>query len=232
MIEREQEYRQWVIRNRNVEMNTVDAYVKYLNHVSENIGVAISPRNLSTQDDIERICAILIQRKIAPHNRSNWKTAMRRYTEMVVADFSKGITNHTETISDAIDDLDAWPEGIAKPEKVNRSVSTYPRNVEVRRAVLSRAKGRCEFCGEEGFIMQDGNRHYLEAHHIITLANDGSDTVENVIALCPKHHREAHFGIGREVLETQMSQIVRVIVSQSNIKNEVYGLCLKDCFRT
>lgn len=45
--------------------------------------------------------------------------------------------------------------------------------------------------------MASGQR-YLEAHHIVALACDGPDTVENVVALCPNHHREAHFGVDAE----------------------------------
>lgn len=105
------------------------------------------------------------------------KTKLRNISELLEK-YSKLLndsTNRSTTNTDAIDDLDAWPEGVSKPEKVNRSVSTYQRNDEVRRTVLSRAKGCCEFCGEEGFLMHDGNRRYLEAHHIIALASDGSD---------------------------------------------------------
>jgi hypothetical protein len=59
--------------------------------------------------------------------------------------------------------------------------------------VKLRANGKCEFCGEPGFISTKGTP-YLECHHIIALANDGADRMTNVIALCPKDHREAHFG--------------------------------------
>jgi 5-methylcytosine-specific restriction protein A len=37
------------------------------------------------------------------------------------------------------------------------------------------------------------------------LANQGPDTLENVIALCPNHHREAHFGIDRVHLEKKLT---------------------------
>jgi 5-methylcytosine-specific restriction enzyme A len=32
------------------------------------------------------------------------------------------------------------------------------------------------------------------------LASGGADEIENVIALCPNHHREAHFGAARHEL--------------------------------
>lgn len=52
-----------------------------------------------------------------------------------------------------------------------------------------------------GFLLPSGQR-YVEAHHIIALAADGRDTLSNVIALCPGHHREAHYGVDAETLES------------------------------
>jgi 5-methylcytosine-specific restriction protein A len=40
--------------------------------------------------------------------------------------------------------------------------------------------------------------------NIISLADQGPDTVQNVIALCPEHHREAHYGARRYEMETEM----------------------------
>lgn len=93
----------------------------------------------------------------------------------------------------ALDDLDDVPEGALMPERLRVEGFAYKRNRMVRDHVVLRSKGRCEYCGEEGFLMKKGIR-YIEAHHIIGLGNNGPDTVTNVIGLCPKHHREAHFG--------------------------------------
>jgi 5-methylcytosine-specific restriction protein A len=86
------------------------------------------------------------------------------------------------------------PQELEKPVE-QRTVSghVFVRNPDVRRRVLQRAKGKCEWCAEPGFIMADG-RVYLETHHVIPLAERGSDTEGNVVALCPNHHREAHHG--------------------------------------
>lgn len=56
--------------------------------------------------------------------------------------------------------------------------------------------------------MSNGKR-YTEAHHIIALSAQGKDVVENVIALCPEHHREAHFGVNAEKLETEFIKCIR-----------------------
>jgi predicted HNH restriction endonuclease len=75
---------------------------------------------------------------------------------------------------------------------------------------LIRAKGKCEFCGEPGFMTTSGRR-YLETHHVIFLANEGADKLTNVIALCPNDHREAHLGKRRAAIETEMILKLRAI---------------------
>ncbi len=76
--------------------------------------------------------------------------------------------------------------------KVETTSTVYPRSREVREQALRRAKGCCEYCGTKGFITKAGSI-YLESHHIVPLSEGGVDDVTNVIALCPNHHREAHF---------------------------------------
>lgn len=103
----------------------------------------------------------------------------------------------------AVDDIGAVPEGVEQPDRAWQVTSGYRRDSKVRAFVLARAKGRCELCDQEGFLTPSG-KHYLEAHHIIGLADSGPDTVQNVIALCAEHHRQAHFGIDAEALEMAM----------------------------
>lgn len=81
---------------------------------------------------------------------------------------------------------------ISDPEKQESTSLAYPRSKAVRDKALLRAKGNCEHCGEEGFRTKAGSL-YLESHHIIPLSEKGIDHISNVIALCPNHHREAHF---------------------------------------
>jgi len=113
------------------------------------------------------------------------------------------------SLTDAIDDLNFLPPGVVSPEKTYRMSPLYQRDQKIRSSVINRAKGRCEYCGEQGFLMSDGKSHYIEAHHIIALADEGEDTVENVIALCPKHHREAHLGANRTTLETELARLLK-----------------------
>jgi 5-methylcytosine-specific restriction enzyme A len=90
-----------------------------------------------------------------------------------------------------------------------RLVEVANRSSEVRRTVLRRAGGICELCGQAGFKMPDG-RVFLETHHVVPIAEDGPDTVTNVAALCPNHHREAHHGEQRvEIRQTLLAYLAK-----------------------
>lgn len=92
-------------------------------------------------------------------------------------------------------------------ERRQRMASSYVRCREVREAVLRRANGECEFCHEPGFELPDG-RLYLETHHIDALCRKGRDEIENVIALCPNHHREAHYGSKADEITERLKAII------------------------
>jgi hypothetical protein len=61
---------------------------------------------------------------------------------------------------DAINDL-----GTDNPNQEDFKGKRYARDPKIRDAVRRRAGGKCELCGEQGFICADGTP-YLESHHI------------------------------------------------------------------
>ena len=80
------------------------------------------------------------------------------------------------------------------PERLVVQTTTYIRNPDVVVEALNRAAGHCESCNAPApFTRESDNSPYLEVHHIIPLAQEGEDTVENAISLCPNCHRERHF---------------------------------------
>lgn len=125
--------------------------------------------------------------------------------EVPTSEAVRGSISMIAPIQGVLDDLGAPPPGMLNPERVLGNAQGYRRDDSVRRYVIKRAKGVCEYCGEQGFLTAEGTP-YLEAHHIIRLASQGPDTVENVIALCPSHHREAHYGKNAEMLEVEFKR--------------------------
>jgi predicted HNH restriction endonuclease len=81
------------------------------------------------------------------------------------------------------------------PDTYEITTKAFKRNADVIAEVLIRANGFCEKCGKEApFKRATDGTPYLEVHHIKRLADNGEDTVENALAVCPNCHRELHFG--------------------------------------
>ncbi|WP_157207534.1 HNH endonuclease [Mariniflexile maritimum] len=98
--------------------------------------------------------------------------------------------------------LDSKEKRIERLKKANKTaqqtISTskiYIRNSDVVAEVLDRANGICEYCENQAPFKRDfDGLGFLEVHHLIPLSENGLDTVENCVALCPNCHRHAHYG--------------------------------------
>lgn len=97
------------------------------------------------------------------------------------------------------------PDGKSGKREVTATVRE--RDPEVRRFALQRAKGKCQFCGAPGFQLSNGST-FLETHHVIPLSEGGVDSVCNVVALCPNHHREAHYGSNAEAIREHLLSVL------------------------
>lgn len=108
------------------------------------------------------------------------------------------------------------PFGSFKPAVVTSFTTSYVRDPAVKAWVLQTAAGKCEGCGEAApFVGQDG-LPYLEVHHVVPLASNGSDTPTNAAALCPNCHRRCHFSRDRDEFKLMLYQRVpRLILEVS-----------------
>lgn len=107
---------------------------------------------------------------------------------------------------------------IEPPSKAESTASAYRRSRVVREQVLLRAQGYCEYCNAKGFITKVGSV-YLESHHIIPLSEGGDDDLKNVIALCPNHHREAHYSA--EALQLRNAFFQKIERKSSWVESEL-----------
>ncbi|WP_066314554.1 HNH endonuclease [Bacillus sp. FJAT-29814] len=82
-----------------------------------------------------------------------------------------------------------------KATKNTHKVSTavYDRNVFVKEFARRVAKGICQLCENEAPFTDKQGNPFLEIHHIHYLSRGGSDTIDNVVALCPNCHRKVHY---------------------------------------
>ena len=96
------------------------------------------------------------------------------------------------------------PSGAKSPKKKTRVGTVYERRADVVAWVLQNSKGICESCGDDApFLKADGGS-YLEVHHLLRLADGGTDQITNAVAVCPNCHRELHFGRDRDKLHEDL----------------------------
>ena len=79
-----------------------------------------------------------------------------------------------------------------KPGSRVATTTSYQRDPNVVNYTLKRANGICELCEQPAPFKKKNGDPYLEVHHVVQLANDGDDTINNTVALCPNCHRRMH----------------------------------------
>lgn len=113
-------------------------------------------------------------------------------------------------VRDASKKLADKPAGQTMPKASTATVTTYARDPAVKAWVLKKAKGICECC-EQPAPFETADGPFLEVHHVRLLAEQGSDTVCNAVALCPNCHRRLHYGRdAARLIEALYKRIVRL----------------------
>ncbi len=91
----------------------------------------------------------------------------------------------------------------------SRVTKSYTRNKYVSEYAKLRADGKCQLCGNLAPFYDNEGRPYLEAHHVIRLADGGEDSDDNVVALCPNCHRKMH----SLNLEEDVNKLLKIVSS-------------------
>jgi 5-methylcytosine-specific restriction protein A len=106
------------------------------------------------------------------------------------------------------------PNGNRSPQATASEVTQFLRDPLVKAWVLKQAKGKCESCEKTAPFNGSNGRPYLEVHHVLQLADNGSDTVSNAVALCPNCHRELHYGANSKLLVAHLYERVSRLVRE------------------
>lgn len=93
------------------------------------------------------------------------------------------------------------PKGEKFPNKVLSAVNVYSRDPEVKAWLLKNSEGLCEACEDPAPFYNKTNIPFLEIHHIVRLADQGEDVIENAVAVCPNCHKALHFSKDKEELK-------------------------------
>lgn len=92
------------------------------------------------------------------------------------------------------------PAGSSKPSARELMVLQRKRSQQVRKYVLRQAQGICENCSNPAPFITKKGQPFLEEHHVKPLEDEGSDTIENCIAVCPNCHKAFHYSQDAEIL--------------------------------
>jgi 5-methylcytosine-specific restriction endonuclease McrA len=103
------------------------------------------------------------------------------------------------------------PLGAVTPKKIETSTTSFERLATVKSWVLENAMGVCECCKQPAPFTSKG-QEYLEVHHVLPLANGGSDTITNAVAICPNCHRAMHLSDNKgELVDILYSSVGRLV---------------------
>ena len=107
--------------------------------------------------------------------------------------------------------LKVAPAGNAKPRRMKKEHLAIQRSPEVTAWVRHNASGKCELCKREAPFQDCAGLPFLEAHHVVPLAQGGPDTVENTVAVCPNCHRALHLsGEAAKLVKKLYSSVPRL----------------------
>lgn len=150
---------------------------------------------LSNFKDGSGVCVEVSDRD-ALTNLLNYYFSVSPITELledVIGSFEKQVSNAKKRT--AVERKERLALASKKPRQQKVITTVFIRNPDVVAEVLERAIGYCELCRSPAPFKKASNAEpYLEVHHKIRLADDGEDSVENAIALCPNCHRKQHYG--------------------------------------
>lgn len=105
---------------------------------------------------------------------------------------------------EAVEDANQTPS--QKSTSRNSADTRYSRSRKVKEYVKARANGTCEGCDKPAPFENKSGEPYLHAHHLHELSEEGADTPNSVIALCPNCHYRVHHGKDGEEYNQQLMQ--------------------------
>lgn len=131
---------------------------------------------------------------------TNWRP-YRRLTDVIqkeeIDSVEEDEIKETVTLSEA-QLLEKINNRKTKPVKLNVLSKQFKRDQYVTRYALKRSGGTCDLCSAQAPFLKENEEPYLEVHHIIPLSKGGTDSPDNVVALCPNCHRKLHHSKNKE----------------------------------
>ncbi len=93
-------------------------------------------------------------------------------------------------------------------EEIIVNHKTYKRDNKTIAQLKILRDFKCQLCNE--FILKKDGSRYIEAAHIIPKHKKGRETPDNILILCPNHHKEFDFG-KRVIISKSLDEVVFTI---------------------
>jgi len=101
------------------------------------------------------------------------------------------------------------------PETVEFKGKQYKRDNKTIAELKVYRDFKCQICGYR--IIKKDKSYYIEAAHIIEKRNKGPETPDNILILCPNHHKEFDLGEKKIIKKTKDKMIFELNGKRYNI---------------
>lgn len=126
------------------------------------------------------------------------------------------IFNNVKTKEQIINDLKNVDPN--EPEEIIIKGKTYKRNNKVIAQLKILRSFECQICHTK--ILKQNGAYYCEAAHILEKHKKGPETPDNLLILCPNHHKE--FDMGAKKINSHTKDFI-----QFELNNKQYTISLK-----
>jgi len=186
-------------------------YVSCMKRIARVLGHRLGPAQVRSENDVQEVSARLIAPELNDRHRSNFRSVLRKYVEMVRDNFRGAFEQVT---SPAID-----VDTNALPSRIKMEISRLVRDTAMARRLKNEYKGQCQICGKR--LELSPNEFYVEAHHLKPLGqpHNGDDREENLVCVCPNCHVLLDYGalkIGPTTLKVSLHQVGKEFIDYHN----------------
>lgn len=97
----------------------------------------------------------------------------------------------------------------ADPETIKFEGKAYKRDNKTIAELKILRDFKCQICGKQ--ILKKNGAFYVEASHITPKCKRGLETPDNILILCPNHHKE--FDLGNKQILTRSSDSIKFVLN-------------------
>ena len=106
------------------------------------------------------------------------------------------------------------PKGVKQPARTEQIITSIDRDPAIITYIKRNANGKCELCKQPAPFKDTYGNPFLEIHHVKHLADDGSDTPDNTVAICPNCHRALHYAHDKDKLKQKLYDTIKRLKPQ------------------